>query len=559
VGDGGQLTADRHPATQKDGASARRARTWVSVIIGLAVTGNVIWILCDHQSPAWDEANYLHIALTIRHAFSAGGFRRGVTAYFHTDSAYAPLYTLVIQPFEVLRNGVDAALVANTLILAGTIGATAVIANRLFGRSAAIVAAIFEATCPLIYGLSRTTLVDPLLVLLAAMSVMAALRAEGFTHRRWSILCGAFVGLATLTKMTAPGILILPLALSILLPQQVQLRRQFTNAVLAAAVAVIVALSWYAVNLRAALGYLRSATSGQLATGLTRDPLTLRAFDGFLSSTIDSAVGTLLVVVLLVSGALVIPGVLRRGVTRFDLIRVAILLSWIGVPFAALAVSHNQDVRYLAPGLTGLVVLAAGLITAIRPRSWQWGIAAGATAALTAQYISYVIPQASPAAATVQVGPSSFPVLVPFNGADLAHTRPPGSPDYANPVVHALYEYQREHRPVEPLSVCLLESQQVINGNTLRYVAESSGVPLTFLDLSYIPTATNASLAASLATCPVALWIPGGDAGAGGRVGILNKSSAAVRLTPGEEASFDGGRTTLPVGQGLMVEILTRK
>jgi hypothetical protein len=108
--------------------------------------------------------------------------------------------------------------------------------------------------------------------------------------------------------------------------------------------------------------------------------------------------------------------------------------------------------------------------------------------------------------------------------------------------------------PGKPLNVCLLETQAVINGNTLGYVAESSGIPLTFTDLSYIPHVSAKTLAADLLSCPVALFIPG-DSGQG-RVGVLNKVSAAERISRRELAEFDGPRPVLSVGDGLSVEVL---
>jgi hypothetical protein len=42
-------------------------------------------------------------------------------------------------------------------------------------------------------------------------------------------------------------------------------------------------------------------------------------------------------------------------------------------------------------------------------------------------------------------------------------------------------------------------------------------------------------------------------------VAVLNSSSAAVRITPAELATFDRPRIPLPVGRGLMVEVLTRR
>jgi hypothetical protein len=544
----------------KTAIAARGPAVGVLLIVGLAILGNLLWIVQDHQSPAWDQAHYLDIAWLVRQAFSTGGLSAGVSAIYHTDPSYAPLYMLLIQPFETIKNGVDAALVANTLMLAGTIIATAVIAYKLFGRPAAVAAALFEATCPIVYGLSRTTLVDILLVFLAALAVMAAVLSNGFQRRGWSLLCGAFVGLACLTKMTAPGILLLPLALSLWLPQRVEFRRQLVNAVLAAIVAVVVSLCWYGIDLSAALSYLQAATNGELAVGGTTNPLTLQAFSAFASLTFYSAAGTLLILVLIVAAVLAAPRAIHRHLTRSALVRVAIPLSWLAVPFAVVAASHNQDVRYVAPGMTGLAILAGGLITAVRPRLLSQLVMAVAAVALVCQYTSYVIPQtdASISSGTggfsVVIGPQPLDLTIPFGDAGLVYTSPPGIPNYAAPIVNALHEYQERTAPTSPLDVCFLETQAVINGNTIGYVAESSGVSLTFTDLSYIPQVSAQALASDLSACPVALYIPG-DSGQG-RVALLNSASGAARITASDIAGFNGPRPVLPVGDGLTVEIL---
>jgi len=532
----------------------------VSIVVGLAMLGNLLWILRDHQSPTWDQAHYLDIAWVVRQAFSTSGLTAGISAIYHTDPSYAPLYMLLIQPFEAIKNGVDASLVANSLMLGGTIAAAAVIAYKLFGRPAALAAALFEATCPIIYGLSRTTLVDVLLVLLAAMAIMAAVLSDGFQRRGWSLLCGAFVGLACLTKMTAPGIVLLPLALSLWLPSRVELRRQLVNAALAAVVAVVLAVCWYAVDFGATLGYLQSATTGELAVGGTAHPLTLQAFTAFASLTFYAAAGTLLVLLLIIGALFAIPRALHRHTNRSDLIRIAIPMSWLAVPFAVVAASHNQDVRYVAPGVTGLAILAAALITAVRPRVLSLCIMAVATVALVCQFTSYVIPQtdASISAGTggfaLVIGPPSFQLVIPFGGAGLAYVSPPGIPNYAAPIVQVLHDYQERTDAASPLDVCFLETQAVVNGNTIGYVAESSGVSLAFTDMSYIPQMSAQALAAELSACPVALYIPG-DSGQG-RVALLNSVSGAARITASEIAGFDGPRPVLPVGDGLSVEVL---
>jgi 4-amino-4-deoxy-L-arabinose transferase-like glycosyltransferase len=556
--DGTDPTGARRAPVRHARQVARRAssRTGFGVlaVVGLVVVCNLIWIVRDHQAPPWDQAHYLHLSWQWRHALTHAGLRRAVSAFYHTDPAYAPLYMLVITPFEAIRNGVHAALVANTLMLAGTVLTVATVATRLYGRRAAFPAATLVATAPVIYGLSRTVLVDTLLVLLAALTVLAAVASHGFQDRRWAVACGVFAGLATLTKMTAPGIILAPVLLTLAWPDRFTPRRQLTNAAIAGAVAVAVALPWYVVNLNPALDYLRSTTSGQVAIGTTGTPLSVHAFLAFLSLTIDSGIGTILVVVAIGAGCLVGPKLGRRPLGRRDLVRLAIPASWFAVPFAALAVSHNQDVRYLAPGVAGVAVLGAGAVAAIQPRVLRRVVIGAAAATLVLQFSSYVTTIPGTNTARLVVGPASFRVTIPLDGSPLANTRRPGVPDYATPIVEALAEDRSP--PQVPLDVCLLESQKVVNGNTLGYVSEGRDVALTFTDLSYLPRVSAAVLATNLAGCKIALYIPG-DSGAG-RVAVLNQSSTAARITTAELASFDGPRRTFPVGDGLRVQLLRR-
>jgi hypothetical protein len=549
--------ARRAPSHRSRAGSPLAGKTWVgvSIVVGLALVANLVWIAHDHQAPPWDQALYLHITAQWRHALSLDGVSGFVSSMYHTDPSYAPLYMLMITPFEAISHGVDASLVANTLMFCGTIAVAAAIAVRLYGERAALPAAIFAGTCPLVYGLSRTTLVDTLVIFLVALAVLAAVISDGFQRRKWALFCGLCVGLATLTKVTAPGVVILPTLCCLALPEQLQARRQVQNVVLASGVAVLVCLPWYAVNFGPTLDYLHSATSGQLAIGTTGSPLTVHAFLAYSSLTIDSGFGVILVLTLLCAAALlIIHGAVRR-LHRRDVARVAVPASWFLVGFVVLAVSHNQDIRYLAPGVVGFAILAAGAIAAIRPRALGVGLLTVAAGALGFQFLSYVVTFPPEHSVEVQVGPASFRGFVPFDGVRLDYARRPGVPDYATPVVRALAA-ARARLGSARLDVCLLETHEVINGNTLGFVAENLRVPLTWTDLSYQPSLSAATLKAELAACPAALYIPG-DSGTG-RVGVLNHASAAFRVTPAELSGFDGARTTLPVGDGLSVVVLER-
>jgi 4-amino-4-deoxy-L-arabinose transferase-like glycosyltransferase len=463
---------------------------------------------------------------------------------------------LVITPFEAVSEGVNAALVANTLMLAGTVVAAALLATRLFSQRAAFAAALFVATCPFLYGLSRTPLVETLLVLLVTLSVMSAVLSHGFRRRRWAILCGAFVGLAILTKVTAAWIVLGPLLCTFALPERIAPRRQLANSALAAAIAVGIAVPWYGVNLGPALDYLRSASGGPLAIGLTSDPLELHALLAFTSLTISSAIGSILALVLVIAVAFASRRFLDRRINRRMLARIAVPASWFVVPFVVHGVSHNQDVRHLAPGIIGVAVLAAGAIAAIRPRIVGTVLLGAAAAALIIQSLTFLASFPATGSAALEMGPESFRLAVPFDGTSLVWARRPGVPDYATPIVRALDDERRDNPTGGTLDVCLLDTHNVVNGNTLGYVAESQGVTLTFTDLSYVPHVSSEALSTMLARCRTALYVV--DASESGRVAVLNRSSAAARITPGDLAAFDGPRESFPVGEGAAARLVRR-
>jgi 4-amino-4-deoxy-L-arabinose transferase-like glycosyltransferase len=538
---------------------ATRWGVWSTLAV--AAVGNGWWIRSDHRSPAWDQSNYLHIVTVWRHAFDAGGLGSWISAVYHTVPQYPPLYMLLISPTEAIAPGVRAALVVNTVLLLGTALAAAVTATRLFSQRAAFPAALFVASCPIIYALSRTPLVDILLVFLSTVAVMAAVLSDGFQHRRWALVCGVAVGLASLTKMTAPGILILPILCCLLVPTRLHLRRQATNLVLAGLVAAAVALTWYAVNLSPALAYLRSTTGGALALGSTGNPLSLRAFGAFVSVTVDSGIGAILVITAIAAGVLAAAKLGHRP-DRTVLARVGIPALWFASGFVALAVSHNQDPRYLAPGIVGVAVLAAGAVGSISRSVAGRVILSVATAALAFQFMSYSTSFPPVGDAELAVGNAPFAITMPFDGRGLAYTDRPGVPNYANPIVDYLAQARQRLAPSGTLTVCLLTTQQVVNANTLGFVSEVAGLPLRYVDYSYVPTLTGAQLESAIAHCPVVVLQASDSAGRGpnetGRVGFLNRSSAEARLQPSQVAAFDGPRVSLPIGQGLDAVILTR-
>ncbi len=542
------------------------ARTEWAVFLttALAVVGNIIWVQEDHQSPAWDQANYLHISLLWRHGFAHGGIGGFLRAIYNVAPSFPPLYMLFITPFQAIAVGVGPALVANTLIYAATIVAAALIATKLYGQRAAFLSALFTATCPLLFGLSRTVLVDILLALLCTLAVMAIVFSDGFLSTGWSICVGIFAGLAMLTKFTTPAMVIGPALFGMLLPVKLRWRRQLRNAALGTIASLIVTLPWYIPELGPSLTYLHYATSGSGAIGTTPHPLALPSLFSYLSGVADDGLGAVLAIILLLAACAVAPAYIRRRPSRTTIARVAVPLTWLLVPFLVVMTEHNQDIRFLVPGVVGIAVLASGLLSKIQSSALRKTFSGIACVVLSWQFVTYIQPVPGFGAAVETLSLSSAGTLVvalqvPLDGQALGYARAPGIPDYAGPILTGLEDASHKLDVSGPLTICLLESQEVVNTNTISFEAAERGDNFLFTDLSYIPRMSAPQLASALTACPLALYIPPAPSAYVGRVAVLNSASAAARITPPELAQFDVLRPNYPVGNGLNVEILERK
>ena len=537
--------------------SCRRYYLDVVAVTLFACVGNFLWISRYSQLPSWDQAGYLDISYHWRHALLTGGLGSAIQAIYHYQPGYPPLYMLTISPLQALRATANSADIVNTFFLAGTVVAAAVIAVRLFGRRAALPTAILTATCPLIYGLSRTPLVDILLTFTCTLTVMAAVISDGFLNHRWSIACGACAGLAFLTKITAPGILVVPIACTFLLPKAINLRKQFLNLGLAVIAMGLVALPWYAFELGSSITYLRG---GLFLVGGISNPLNPTAIVNYMLLVINDGTGTILVCLLLLVTALLSGRMLHnKTVTRSQLVAVVIPSVWLLIPFGFELASHNQQTRFLAPSIVAVAILCGGGLATVRPRALSTGLTVGSAALLAWQFVAFIYPFGN---INLMLGDASHNVEIPLDGAPLPFVGPPTrTPPYAVPIVEQIRKAATRLRLTSGLDVCLFETQAVVNANTLRFVGELHGlVDVNFTDLSYIPNYTSSQLVEALRQCPVALYMsPAQSEVSGGQAAVINASSAASKVTPADLAMFNGPQSTFPVGVGLTVRIFERR
>jgi hypothetical protein len=106
--------------------------------------------------------------------------------------------------------------------------------------------------------------------------------------------------------------------------------------------------------------------------------------------------------------------------------------------------------------------------------------------------------------------------------------------------------------------LCLLESDPIVNPNTLLYLVNENNLPLTVTQL-FGATGQESSLARQLKRCSFALYVrqPGLGNDAAARISIVNSNVAADYMTPALVGLFKGPPHTFSVGGDQQVQLLT--
>ena len=276
---------------------------------------------------------------------------------------------------------------------------------------------------------------------------------------------------------------------------------------------------------------------------------------------------------LLVALPQLIAWVRRRDDRHLGVERAGILIAWLSVPFLILAFSQYHDVRYLGPVMPAVAILTAGLVTGLSA-AWPRRLLVGAlvvlgvfqTALLTVDVRPPLLPSAVVVPAPVGVA------TIPLAGQPEGYERLPGRVDYATPIVSYLASKSRasNHRILRR-TVCILQTDPVVNGNTLGWIADEHRWPFVFL--TQFETNASRTVVAQLPSCDFALYIPptkapparwGEIEGAervlpSDQVVLLNQHSVAAMITRAMLAIFHGPSRRFPVGGGADVYVLERE
>jgi 4-amino-4-deoxy-L-arabinose transferase-like glycosyltransferase len=548
-----------------DPASASCA---IAFAIALAIA-NGVWILVDNGVPAWDQAHYLSTTLQYQQSLESGGPIDLLRTIHAADPGHGPLYTVLLLPFFLLFGASASSAMALNLVLAPVLYLCAgEIAWTIFRSSFARLLTMFlVASMPIMIGLYHNVLQEFALTTLATVSLLLLLRSERF-ERRWTTWAMALaMGLGTLTKVTFPAFVIGPFlvvlaraALSWAGRDPEGERRDWRPAAfnlgIAALVLLVVAGAWYGPNFSATVDYVRSTTSGPLAEGAgPKDPVTFHAIASFTTGVVNfniswAILGLGLLALALDAGR--VRALLTRPRRAAPLWSLAFLLAWVAIPFLSVALAHNQDVRLMAPAFPGVAVLVAGAVAAVEQRRLRLaltGLAALLLAYTTVNHVTDVTPGFMPERAQVALG--SYEASLQLDSKPIGYERLPGD-DYATPIFDYIEEIVRQEAGglAVPRSVCMLESQAVVNSNTFGFIAAARGDPFVFADVVSDPGGTEKGLEEVLSGCNFALYIKQPRPTAAtkeSRIVLVNEPYAANHMTPRLFALFRGPSRTFPV------------
>lgn len=427
----------------------RRAAVVVGAIGLFHLVNNLVWLARDTLPPSWDQAAHAGSCLTYFRLFDEP-MKMSLTKLLDVSSYYPPLFYISTVPWSFLFGfSPDVLAAAEIVFLLILVFAVFKIGERLFGPATGTGAAVLIGLCPVVFGLSRTILLDVPVMAMVALTQFAILETRAGTDRRRSWLLGLALGLAVLVKWTA--VVFVAGSFLVAFAGEIKRSRPAAGKVLASLatvllVVLIIALPWYAANRTK----IASGASHSLSVDAVRegDPSALGDSVLWYWKALEKhIVSRPLGIFLLLGLAAFVPLARKKaGATAF-------LLAWALPALLFFLVLPNKDGRYIAPLLAAPVLLAAAGLEALRPRAVKravWGL-------------------------LVAVGLFQFFILSfgSAAGPKNAYARPPRNEDWK---AGEILKFIADRRPDRPLRIALLPDLAYFNFSTFRFTADVEGL-----------------------------------------------------------------------------------
>lgn len=433
-----------------------RSTAWAVLGLGLFLYGlSALWLGIDARPPVWDQANHLVKALHCRQQWLTPGWDlwgrvSGVSG------SYPPLVHCVTGLFWLVApaNKFTAQLVIH-LFLALALCSTYALGRFLWGSEVGLFAALLLGIAPQLLVESKVFMLDLPLTALVALSLLASIRCEGFSNRRWSAALGLAAGAGLLTKWSWPFYVFPALAAALFRGwRSNDRRRRFGNAMIAAVIACLLALPWYLpriIDLPALLlsrGYKMGAQEGDPAV------LSGASFTYYLKALTPQA-GPLTVILLVIALVGMI-FVRRRGLGL-------IFVSWL-FPLLVFTLLRNKDLRFVMPVLPAVTLLAVSWISPSLLRAGWAKTGIVVLACLQALVVSFGWPAG---VAGIQIG-----------GQPLVFVSPPDRSVW--PIQESLAAIVR-HAGGRSATVSVVPNYPYFSVSNFRYFAVRDGLPVRLL------------------------------------------------------------------------------
>jgi len=309
------------------------------------------WVQKNSTPLAWDQAIHTKAAMDYRDRISQ---RSWLDVLQPTEMNYPPLYHLALIPsLYWSAEMTDAGVPVNFFYLCVLIVAVFLLGADLMGPWEGFTAAAMASCYPLLFDMTRTTLIDLSLTAWIAAAFLCLVRSRDFSSAAWSLLFGLSLGLSMLTKWTALGYVLVPM-LAMFWPAFRE--RKWLNVALALAAAGLVMAPWYVQNVVPMLVRIPKLAglppaSQENLTGLANVfwyPLSLR-----------SQLGSLFLFLLLPGLA----AVLWRP-------KLAPVVLWFFGSMVLFSLIRNKNVRYFAPALPAAALLSVAWLPSLRRLSY---------------------------------------------------------------------------------------------------------------------------------------------------------------------------------------------
>lgn len=212
------------------------------------------------------------------------------------------------------------------------------IGNRKIGLLSAFILSVF----PMIFGMSRSFMLEFSLTAMVSFSICCLLYAEGFTNKKYSLLFGLSLGLGMLTKWTFPIFLIGPFSCLLLTMD----KKGIKNLLYALMLGLLVSSLWY-------LPYaINTSINERLVYELNSFWYSLDGFLFYLQSIFYQISPFFLIFLLII-----LPLIIRKRFTGKS-----VIFSWVLLPYIILTAINTKWAHYIMPVLPAIaLILAIGI------------------------------------------------------------------------------------------------------------------------------------------------------------------------------------------------------